>query len=101
MVCVHGELQVSWGDGGDREALCQRRYSIQGTPFKCGPSGVVAVTLLLAGTFALVVAGSTISSFNFQFKGLVGAVLKDQVRVGYACVCACVCVVYKHARARE
>ena len=99
MVCVHNELQVSWGDGGPREALCQRTYSIQGTPFKCGSIGVVAVTLLLAGTFALVVLGSTIHSFNFQFQGLIGPILKDQVRVEYAC--ACVGVVFEHARARE
>jgi hypothetical protein len=59
------------------EALYQRKYKVQGKPFICGPTGVSAVMILLAGTFALVVAGATVNSFNFEFSGLVGAILGD------------------------
>mmetsp|Transcript_10112 Transcript_10112/g.19792 ORF Transcript_10112/g.19792 Transcript_10112/m.19792 type:complete len:2068 (+) Transcript_10112:36-6239(+) len=73
---------------GSKEALCNHDYIIQLPPISPGSSptyhrarctkfGKVFISLLIFLSAALILAGSIIESFKFEFKGLTGWILQD------------------------
>jgi hypothetical protein len=70
-------FQARWSDDG-REALCTCVYDDKQQKQAYSSANAVAVLALLAGTAALVTAGATINSFDFEFQGLIGAILNSR-----------------------
>lgn len=76
--------------GGQSEALCSHRFkgSVYGLAddkrVRCSKLGNVVVTFLLVFTIAIILLGSFIESFKFEFKGLAGLFLGSQASTGYS-----------------
>lgn len=63
----------------ERESLsCHNFTTIDGKrSYRFTPGGALFVSILLLGTLGVMIAGSVIDSFDFEFQGLVGWLLKE------------------------
>jgi len=76
--------------GGEKEALCNHIYPASSYGLRghgrvlCTRFGKFLISFLLVVAFAVILAGSIIESFKFEFKGLAGLFLGNQANRGYS-----------------